>query len=66
MYYFNMLACLGIVVAALSMVKYLDMSSELTAVMAIPVMLLGVASIAWISAKDSAAEAARNKAKMGA
>lgn len=59
MYYFNMFACLGSVVALLSLVKSLDLSAGLTAALAIPVMLLGVFGIAWFSAKDSASEAAK-------
>jgi len=64
MYYFNLFACLGCVVATLSFLKYLDLSSSLTIVLGIATMLLGVVGIAWFSAKDSAAEAAKNTAKM--
>lgn len=63
MYYLSMLACLGCVVAALALVKSLNLSSGLTAVFAIPAVLLCVYAIAWLSAKDSAAEAAKNMAK---
>lgn len=63
MYYFNMFACLGGIIAALSVVKSLDLSTGLTAGIAIPVILFGVFGISWLSAKDSASEAARNKAK---
>ncbi|MDK9706052.1 MAG: hypothetical protein OEL83_03280 [Desulforhopalus sp.] len=63
MYYFSMLACLGCVVGALSLIKSLDLSDGLTAAIAIPVILLGVVGISWLSAKDSASETARNKAK---
>ena len=63
MYYFNMFGCLGGIIAALSAVKSLDLSSGLTAIIAIPVILLGVFGISWLSAKDSASEAARNKEK---
>ncbi len=60
MYYFNLFACLGGVVAALSFLKYLDLSFSLTLTLGIATMLLGVFGIAWFSAKDSAAEAAKN------
>jgi len=63
MYYFNMFACLGSVVALLALVKSLDLSAGLTAALSIPVVLLGVVGIAWFSAKDSASEAAKNTAK---
>ncbi len=59
MYYINLFACLGCIIAALSFVKYLDLSSGLTIVLGMATMLLGVFGIAWFSAKDSAAEAAR-------
>ena len=64
MYYFNLFACLGVVLAALSFLKYLDLSSSLTINLGIATMLLGVVGIAWFSAKDSEAEAAKNTAKM--
>lgn len=64
MYYFNLFACLGVVVAVLSFVKFLDLSSGLTIAFGVATMLLGVVGIAWFSAKDSAAEAAKNTAKM--
>lgn len=60
MYYFNLLVCLGGVVAALSFLKSLDLSSSLTITLGIATMLLGVFGIAWFSAKDSATEAAKN------
>ena len=63
MYYFNMFACLGGIVAALSVIKSLDLSTGLTAAIAIPVILFGVFGISWFSAKESASEAARNKTK---
>jgi hypothetical protein len=62
MYYFNLLVCLVGVVAALSFLKSLDLSSSLTITLGIATMLLGVFGIAWFSAKDSAAEAAKNTA----
>jgi hypothetical protein len=63
MYYFNMFACLGGIIAALSVIKSLDLSAGLTAAIAIPVILFGVFGISWFSAKESASEAARNKVK---
>jgi hypothetical protein len=63
MYYFNLFACLGVVVAALSFLKYLDMSFSLNLALGIPTVLLGIVGIAWFSAKDSAAETAKNTAK---
>ena len=64
MYYFNLFTCLGVVVAALSFIKYLDLSSSLTITLGIATMLLGVFGIAWFSAKDSEAEGAKNTVKM--
>jgi hypothetical protein len=63
MYYFNMFASLGAVVGLLALVKSLNLSTGLTAALAIPAVLFGVFGIAWFSAKDSASEAAKNKAK---
>jgi hypothetical protein len=63
MYYFNLFACLGVVVAGLSIVKFLDLSSSLTLTLGIATMLLGVFGIAWFSAIDSAAEAAKSTVK---
>lgn len=60
MYYFSLFACLGVVGAAISFLKYLDLSSILTMTLGIATMLLGVFGIAWFSAKDSEAEAAKN------
>ncbi|GEM_PF-7012217 len=63
MYYLSMFACLGGVIAALSFVKFLDLSSSLTIAFTIPTVLFGIVGIAWLSAKDSAAEATKNTAK---
>ena len=64
MYYFNLLACLGGTVVALSFLKYLDLSYSINLTLGMATMILGVFGIAWFSAKDSAAEAAKKTAKM--
>lgn len=61
MYYLGMFAWLGIIIAALGIVKNFDLSTGMTAALAIPTVLLGVVGIAWLAAKDSAAGAAGNK-----
>jgi hypothetical protein len=63
MYYFNMIVCIGGVLGGLSLLKVLDWSPGLTAALGVLTMLLGVVGIAWLSAKDSAAEAARKQLK---
>jgi hydrogenase-4 membrane subunit HyfE len=61
MYFFGLLACPAWVVAALSLLKYLDLSSSSTITLGIAIVLMGVVGIAWFAAKDSAARDAKKQ-----
>jgi hypothetical protein len=62
MYFIMLLATPAWVVAALALLKYLDLSFSLTLILGIPAVLLGVAGVAWFAAKDEAARDAKNTA----
>jgi hypothetical protein len=66
MYFFMLLVYPAWVVAALSLLKYLDLSSSSTITLGIAIVLMGVVGIAWFAAKDSAArDAKKHREKAG-
>lgn len=60
MHFFMLLLTPVWVVAALALVKYLDLGLGLTLTLAVGTVLLGIVGIAWFAAKDSAARDGKN------